>query len=67
MRCDFAVDAIGFVKKPFRAGIAWPDFDNTTGRFIASKAGNQEKVANIRGLFGTGIAFPEKVNQEDCP
>ncbi|KAK0655600.1 pyridine nucleotide-disulfide oxidoreductase-domain-containing protein [Cercophora newfieldiana] len=58
--CDFAVQAIGFEPRPFGRSRSWPRFDNTTGRFQARKK-DQEEMANIRGMFGAGVAFPERV------
>ncbi|KAK8132270.1 hypothetical protein PG999_000443 [Apiospora kogelbergensis] len=55
-RCDSVVHAVGFEKLAFTPDDIDVEFDDTTGGFVDSAT--REPVP---GLFGAGIAFPEKV------
>lgn len=62
--CDFVVQAIGFTRDQLpilssgdHHGLISPQFDHCTGRFHHGNGSMKE----IPGLFGAGIAFPERV------
>ncbi|KAI0102382.1 hypothetical protein GGR51DRAFT_288782 [Nemania sp. FL0031] len=71
--CTHIVQAVGYARKPLPSleiirkdrGVAEPlevEYDDLTGRFYekdSSKAQNERKY--VPGLFGAGIAFPERV------
>ena len=62
--CAFVVQAIGFTRNQLPElsydgdghGLLSTQFDHSTGRFVDGGSGNE-----IPGLFGAGIAFPERV------
>lgn len=55
-RCDYVVQAVGFTRDELPAMKQQIQFNNETGGFTDARTG---KI--VPGLFGAGIAFPEKV------
>ncbi|KAI0129149.1 pyridine nucleotide-disulfide oxidoreductase-domain-containing protein [Xylariales sp. AK1849] len=54
--CDYVVQAVGFTNDELPTMKQKVEYDHETGGFLDAKTG---KVVN--GLFGAGIAFPERV------
>lgn len=54
--CDFVVQAVGFTRDELPATKEQLEFNHESGGFTDGKSGKE-----IPGLFGAGIAFPERV------
>ncbi|ETS85289.1 hypothetical protein PFICI_03314 [Pestalotiopsis fici W106-1] len=54
--CDYVVQAVGFTRDPLPATKQALEFDHKTGGFTDATSGKE-----LPGLFGAGIAFPERV------
>ncbi|KAH8202912.1 hypothetical protein TruAng_002965 [Truncatella angustata] len=54
--CDYVVQAVGFTRDPLPSMQETLEFDHNTGGFKDTSTGKE-----LRGLFGAGIAFPERV------
>lgn len=54
--CDFVVQAVGFTRDPLPAMKEQLEFNHESGGFVDAKSGT-----DVPGLFGAGIAFPERV------
>jgi hypothetical protein len=54
--CDHVVQAVGYANEPLPQMDASVKFDHETGGFVDADTG-----AAVKGLFGAGIAFPERV------
>ncbi|KAK8061937.1 monooxygenase AgnR1 [Apiospora phragmitis] len=58
-RCDHVVQAVGFARNGLPEMETDVEFDNTTGGFVDHATGEP-----VPGLFGAGIAFPERVTDK---
>lgn len=54
--CDYLVQAVGYTRNPLPGIHDSLRFNHETGRFMENMANNP-----VPGLFGAGIAFPERV------
>jgi hypothetical protein len=54
--CDYVIQAVGFTRDELPSMKQLVEFNNETGGFTDPKTGS-----TVPGLFGAGIAFPEKV------
>lgn len=57
--CDHVVQAVGFARNDLPEMDTYVGFDNITGGFVELATGRP-----VPGLFGAGIAFPEKVTDK---
>ncbi|KAK8123010.1 hypothetical protein PG984_011680 [Apiospora sp. TS-2023a] len=58
-QCDHVVQAVGFARKELPEMETEVEFDNITGGFV-----DRTTREPVPGLFGAGIAFPEKVTDK---
>ncbi|KAK9781732.1 putative Pyridine nucleotide-disulfide oxidoreductase-domain-containing protein [Seiridium cardinale] len=58
--CDYVVQAVGFTRDELPAMKETLEFDHGTGGFKNAKSGKE-----LSGLFGAGIAFPERVTDPE--
>ncbi|KAK7985658.1 monooxygenase AgnR1 [Apiospora saccharicola] len=58
-QCDHVVQAVGFARNELPEMETEVEFDNITGGFVDRATGQK-----VPGLFGAGIAFPEKVTDK---
>ena len=72
--CSHLLSAIGFTRNTLpvitqNSTIVTPEFDAVTGTFSIPTPGQHDKYASqgtiLRGLYGTGIAFPELVTDPE--